>query len=66
MSLTGIGYDSHRLAEGRRLILGGVEIPGELGLDELQPLLLGGQGQLDAGHLGVARQAGRNFRQVLD
>lgn len=32
-TLTGIGYDSHRLTEGRRLILGGVEIPGELGLD---------------------------------
>jgi 2-C-methyl-D-erythritol 2,4-cyclodiphosphate synthase len=32
-TLTGIGYDSHRLAEGRRMILGGVEIPGELGLD---------------------------------
>jgi 2-C-methyl-D-erythritol 2,4-cyclodiphosphate synthase len=32
-TLTGIGYDSHRLAEGCRLILGGVEIPGELGLD---------------------------------
>jgi 2-C-methyl-D-erythritol 2,4-cyclodiphosphate synthase len=31
MSLAGIGYDSHRLAEGRRLILGGVEIPGERG-----------------------------------
>lgn len=29
----GIGYDSHRLAGGRRLILGGVEIPFELGLD---------------------------------
>jgi 2-C-methyl-D-erythritol 2,4-cyclodiphosphate synthase len=25
---TGIGYDSHRLAEGRRLVLGGVEIEG--------------------------------------
>jgi 2-C-methyl-D-erythritol 2,4-cyclodiphosphate synthase len=33
MSLTGIGYDSHRLAEGRRLILGGVEIPYERGLE---------------------------------
>jgi 2-C-methyl-D-erythritol 2,4-cyclodiphosphate synthase len=32
-TLTGIGYDSHRLAAGRRLILGGVEIPGDLGLD---------------------------------
>ena len=28
----GIGWDSHRLAEGRRLILGGVEIPHERGL----------------------------------
>ena len=33
MSLSGIGYDSHRLAEGRRLVLGGVEIPGERGLE---------------------------------
>ena len=24
---TGIGYDSHRLVEGRRLIIGGVEVP---------------------------------------
>jgi 2-C-methyl-D-erythritol 2,4-cyclodiphosphate synthase len=32
-TLTGIGYDSHRLAPGRKLILGGVEIPSELGLD---------------------------------
>jgi 2-C-methyl-D-erythritol 2,4-cyclodiphosphate synthase len=29
---TGIGYDSHRLVEGRRLILGGIEIPFEKGL----------------------------------
>jgi 2-C-methyl-D-erythritol 2,4-cyclodiphosphate synthase len=33
MTLTGIGYDSHRLLAGRRLVLGGVEIPAELGLD---------------------------------
>ncbi len=33
MSLVGIGYDCHRLAEGRRLILGGVEIPHHLGLE---------------------------------
>jgi 2-C-methyl-D-erythritol 2,4-cyclodiphosphate synthase len=32
-SLTGIGYDSHRLTAGRRLLLGGVEIPHEQGLD---------------------------------
>lgn len=29
----GHGYDVHRLVEGRRLILGGVEIPFERGLD---------------------------------
>jgi 2-C-methyl-D-erythritol 2,4-cyclodiphosphate synthase len=28
----GFGYDSHRFAEGRKLILGGVEIPFERGL----------------------------------
>jgi 2-C-methyl-D-erythritol 2,4-cyclodiphosphate synthase len=28
----GIGYDSHRFAEGRRLVLGGVEVPSEQGL----------------------------------
>jgi len=31
-ALTGIGCDSHRFAAGRRLILGGVEIPHEQGL----------------------------------
>jgi 2-C-methyl-D-erythritol 2,4-cyclodiphosphate synthase len=30
---TGIGYDSHRFAPGRALILGGVEIPSEVGLE---------------------------------
>lgn len=29
----GLGYDSHRLVEGRKLILAGVEIPWEKGLD---------------------------------
>jgi 2-C-methyl-D-erythritol 2,4-cyclodiphosphate synthase len=33
MSLVGIGYDSHRLAAGRRLVIGGVEIPHERGLE---------------------------------
>ena len=28
----GLGYDSHRFEEGRRLVLGGVEFPGETGL----------------------------------
>lgn len=32
MMRTGMGYDVHRLTEGRKLILGGVEIPFEKGL----------------------------------
>jgi 2-C-methyl-D-erythritol 2,4-cyclodiphosphate synthase len=30
---TGFGYDVHRFAKGRKLVLGGVEIPHEKGLD---------------------------------
>jgi 2-C-methyl-D-erythritol 2,4-cyclodiphosphate synthase len=30
---TGIGYDSHRLVAGRRLVIGGVELEHELGLE---------------------------------
>jgi 2-C-methyl-D-erythritol 2,4-cyclodiphosphate synthase len=33
MTLMGIGYDSHRLGAGRRLVIGGVEIPYERGLE---------------------------------
>jgi 2-C-methyl-D-erythritol 2,4-cyclodiphosphate synthase len=33
MIRSGIGYDIHRLAEGRKLILGGVEIPHSRGLE---------------------------------
>lgn len=33
MTRSGIGYDSHRLVNGRRLILGGVHVPHEQGLD---------------------------------
>jgi 2-C-methyl-D-erythritol 2,4-cyclodiphosphate synthase len=32
MSPVGIGFDSHRLAAGRRLVIGGVEIPYDRGL----------------------------------
>ena len=32
MTRVGIGYDVHRLVEGRKLILGGVDIPYEKGL----------------------------------
>jgi 2-C-methyl-D-erythritol 2,4-cyclodiphosphate synthase len=33
VTLTGIGYDCHRFAAGRRLVLGGVEVPHEHGLE---------------------------------
>ncbi len=29
----GIGYDAHRFAAGRRLVLGGVEVPHDVGLE---------------------------------
>ncbi|HEX3174140.1 MAG TPA: 2-C-methyl-D-erythritol 2,4-cyclodiphosphate synthase [Solirubrobacterales bacterium] len=57
----GIGYDSHRFAEGRRLVLGGVEIEHDRGLaghsdaDVLAhatiDALLGAAGQGDVGTL---------------
>ena len=60
MTRTGLGYDSHRLAEGRRLILGGVQIAHEQGLaghsdaDVLThaviDALLGAAGLQDIGH----------------
>jgi 2-C-methyl-D-erythritol 2,4-cyclodiphosphate synthase len=33
MIRTGIGYDSHRLSDGRRLVIGGVQLPAERGLE---------------------------------
>ena len=33
MTLVGIGFDSHRLVAGRRLVLGGVEVESERGLE---------------------------------
>jgi 2-C-methyl-D-erythritol 2,4-cyclodiphosphate synthase len=32
-TLVGIGYDSHRLAAGRKLVIGGIEVEHEQGLD---------------------------------
>ena len=56
---TGIGIDTHRFADGRPLILGGVEIPGERGLaghsdadvltHAIVDALLGGAGLGDIG-----------------
>ncbi len=56
----GIGYDAHRLVAGRKLILGGVEIPHSLGLEghsdadvlahAIADALLGAIAQGDIGH----------------
>ena len=60
MSFVGIGYDVHRLIEGRKLVLGGVEIPHDRGLDghsdadvlthAIADALLGAAGEKDIGH----------------
>lgn len=57
---TGFGYDVHRFKKGRKLFLGGVEIPSKLGLDghsdadvlihALMDSLLGAAGENDIGH----------------
>lgn len=59
MFKTGIGYDIHKLARGRKLFLGGVEIPHSVGLDghsdadvvlhAICDALLGALGQGDIG-----------------
>jgi 2-C-methyl-D-erythritol 2,4-cyclodiphosphate synthase len=58
---TGIGIDTHRFEDGRRLVLGGVEIPGERGLaghsdadvltHAIVDALLGAAGLCDIGEL---------------
>ncbi|MGI8819983.1 MAG: 2-C-methyl-D-erythritol 2,4-cyclodiphosphate synthase [Chthoniobacterales bacterium] len=60
MTCCGIGYDAHRLVEGRKLVLGGVEIPHHLGLEghsdadvlchAIADALLGAIGADDIGH----------------
>ncbi len=57
----GNGYDVHRLVAGRRLIVGGVEIPYDKGLQghsdadvlvhSIMDALLGASGEKDIGHL---------------
>jgi 2-C-methyl-D-erythritol 2,4-cyclodiphosphate synthase len=57
---TGIGYDCHPFADGRRLVLGGVELPAERGLaghsdadvltHAIIDALLGAAGLADIGH----------------
>jgi 2-C-methyl-D-erythritol 2,4-cyclodiphosphate synthase len=56
----GIGYDVHAFAEGRKLFLGGVEIPHSKGLDghsdadvvmhAICDAILGALGEVDIGH----------------
>jgi 2-C-methyl-D-erythritol 2,4-cyclodiphosphate synthase len=60
MFASGIGYDVHRFAPGRPLVLGGVTIPHPVGLDghsdadvlchAIADALLGAAGQPDIGH----------------
>ena len=60
MNHSGIGYDIHRLVEGRKLIIGGVEIAHSKGLDghsdadvlshAIADALLGAVGERDIGH----------------
>ncbi|HEY2713462.1 MAG TPA: 2-C-methyl-D-erythritol 2,4-cyclodiphosphate synthase [Chthoniobacterales bacterium] len=60
MFRSGIGYDAHRFGEGRKLILGGVEIPHPRGLEghsdadvlshAIADALLGAIGECDIGH----------------
>ncbi len=60
MFRSGIGYDAHRFGEGRRLVLGGVEIPYPRGLEghsdadvlthAIADALLGAIGERDIGH----------------
>lgn len=57
----GLGYDVHPLVAGRKLVLGGVEIPHSLGLEghsdadvlmhAITDALLGAVGEVDIGHL---------------
>lgn len=57
---TGLGYDVHKLVKGRKLILGGVEIPHTMGLDghsdadvllhAICDAILGAAGFEDIGH----------------
>ncbi|MFZ4484413.1 MAG: 2-C-methyl-D-erythritol 2,4-cyclodiphosphate synthase [Chthoniobacterales bacterium] len=60
MTVTGFGYDIHRFAAGRPLVLGGVTIPHDSGLDghsdadvlvhALADAILGSIGERDIGH----------------
>lgn len=74
----GLGYDIHRLVAGRKLILGGVEIPSELGLEghsdadalthALADAVLGALGLADIGHFfpnSDPRYRGMDSQEIL-
>lgn len=74
----GIGYDVHSVAPGRKLVLAGVEIPAEFGLQghsdadvvlhAVMDALLGAAGLPDIGHLfppSDGRYAGADSRHLL-
>ncbi len=69
MTLAGIGYDSHRLVEGRKLVIGGVEIPHVRGLhghsdsDVLAHAVI--DALLGAAGLGVSTLARTDARTIL-
>lgn len=77
--MIGIGYDVHGFAKGRKLVLGGVRIPHELGLDghsdadvlchALADALLGAMGEPDIGHFfppGDPACAGISSLRILE
>ena len=75
MIRSGIGYDVHRLAEGRKLILGGVEIAHHRGLDghsdadvlshAIADALLGAMGEGDIGlHFPNTDEANRGISSL--
>lgn len=79
MYRSGIGYDTHVLVSGRPLVLGGVTIPYEKGLDghsdadalvhAVMDALLGAAGLPDIGHLFPntdPRYAGANSIKLLE
>jgi 2-C-methyl-D-erythritol 2,4-cyclodiphosphate synthase len=71
----GIGYDSHRFAPGRPLILGGVDIPSDFGLDghsdadalchALTDAVLGAAGAGDIGEMFPDTDPGNKGRDSI-
>jgi len=72
----GVGYDSHRFARGRPLILGGVSIASEMGLDghsdadavchAITDAILGAAGLGDIGELFPDRDAANKNRDSIE